>query len=131
MSEVKFNEKYSEIFKLHNMLAEAGIPHDFVDETPSNNSVFIFPGLDCTLYHIFYPSAEKYDEILGPASDMTYSSRVCSVIEGWHSYGGEKNLLEIRGLLTPEEENDDTVRGWLTAENVFERIKAANESRKE
>jgi hypothetical protein len=38
-------------------------------------------------------------------------------------YGSEDGLLEIMGLLTPEEEGWDEVRGWLTAEDVFSRIK--------
>ena len=36
------------------------------------------------------------------------------------SYGHEKCLLEIMGLVD-EEEVGDTVEGWLTAEQVFER----------
>jgi hypothetical protein len=32
-------------------------------------------------------------------------------------------LLEIKVLLTEEEAERDTIVGWLTAENVFERIK--------
>lgn len=115
-----FEGKCEEIFKLHNMLAEAGIPHEFLDET-------LIPIRK--MYHIFYPSADEYERVLGLHD--TYSSRVCSVIEWWDRYEREKDFLEIRGLLTPEEENADSVCGWLTAENVFERIKAANENRKE
>lgn len=37
-------------------------------------------------------------------------------------YGREKDLLEIMGLLTPEEEKINSVIGYLTAEDVFERI---------
>jgi hypothetical protein len=36
------------------------------------------------------------------------------------SYGHEKGLLEIMGLVN-EEEVGDSVEGWLTAEQVFER----------
>ena len=48
-----------------------------------------------------------------------------SVIEHEFSYGNEKDLLEISGLMTEKEEKEtqDTVLGYLTAENVFERIK--------
>jgi len=51
--------------------------------------------------------------------------RVCSVIEHEYSYGSQKDLLEIFGLMTKKEleETHDTVLGYLTAENVFERIK--------
>ena len=47
---------------------------------------------------------------------------VCSVIYG---YGKEKGLLEIQGLMTNEEyeRENDSVLGYLTAENVFNRIK--------
>ncbi len=37
------------------------------------------------------------------------------------SYGHEKGLLEIMGLVN-EEETDDSVEGYLTAEEVFERM---------
>jgi hypothetical protein len=49
---------------------------------------------------------------------------VCSVIEHEFSYGREKDLLEIQGLMTEQEmeEEQDTVLGYLTADNVFERI---------
>ena len=48
---------------------------------------------------------------------------VCSVIA--HGYGSEEGLLEIQGLMTPEEikKEGGYVLGYLTAENVFERIK--------
>lgn len=46
----------------------------------------------------------------------------CSVICNDVSYGHEDGLLEIMGLLTDEEEEFDDVKGWLTADDVFERI---------
>ncbi len=49
---------------------------------------------------------------------------VCSIIQGTYTYGGLENKLEIKGLLTEEEKENDDVCGWLTAEDVFERIKA-------
>lgn len=49
--------------------------------------------------------------------------RVCSVIQSFASYGNKLDLLEIMGLLKPEERGADSVRGWLTAKDVFERIK--------
>jgi hypothetical protein len=50
-------------------------------------------------------------------------NRVCSVICHNGSYGHEDGLLEIMGLLTEEELKHDSVRGWLTADDVFSRIK--------
>ena len=47
---------------------------------------------------------------------------ICSVVENMYSYGNESDLLEIMGLLTEEESEMDSVVGWLTAENVFNRI---------
>lgn len=37
------------------------------------------------------------------------------------SYGRHDGLLEMMGLLTEEEAECDSVVGWLTAEQVFER----------
>jgi len=62
---------------------------------------------DFGCYHILYPN-----NII----------RECSVICNPMSYGHEEGLLEIMGLLTREESEDDDVVGWLTAEDVFNRI---------
>ena len=93
-------EQYNEILKLKAMLEEAGIVFDF------------------------YPRKELHDEwdgyqIIYPADE----GRVCSVIEGALTRGGVCDKLEIMGLLTKEERKDGTVKGWLTAEDVFARIK--------
>jgi len=118
-------DKCKEIYKLHEMLEEAGIQHEIIDLLP----VSPFAKSNCVFCHLVYPSREDYERGLGFYGD--YSNEVCSVIEGDGTYGYEQDLLEIRGLLTPEEEKKDTVCGYLTAENVFERIKAAEERRKE
>ncbi|MCK9544068.1 MAG: hypothetical protein M0R03_18770 [Novosphingobium sp.] len=103
-TEVKSNliMKYTEIFKLRKMLSESKIPFDFIDHN------LIRP---CQRYQICVPSSEPIQK------------RVISVIQGRGTYGGQDDLLEIRGLLTKDEEECDTVAGWLTAENVFARIK--------
>lgn len=114
---------FCEIFKLHKMLDEAGIQHDFRDETPPINPIGA-PTLFHAKYHIYYPSFEDWGR--GP---IKYA---CSVIEGFSTIGGEKNRLEIMGLLTNEEEKRGyCVVGYLTAKDVFERIKAAEETRQE
>lgn len=43
------------------------------------------------------------------------------------SYGGPRGLFEVMGdcLLLPEELEDDEVKGYLTIEDTFERIKNA------
>jgi hypothetical protein len=98
--------KYNEIFKLKKMLEENNIPFEFFDHS------LIRP---CQRYQICVPSSEPIQK------------RVISVLQGRGTYGGEDDLLEIRGLLTEEEAERDTIVGWLTAENVFERIKKHKE----
>lgn len=51
---------------------------------------------------IKYPSNDDYNEL--------------SIIQGHYSYGGDENLLETMGEY-------GIIEGWLTAEQVFERIK--------
>lgn len=96
---IKPSEKYNEIFKLKSMLEENHIPFEWIEHNDFRNG-----------YQICYPvKSEK---------------RVCSVIEHSFSYGNEKDLLEIQGLLTVEEEEEehDSVLGNLTADNVYSRI---------
>lgn len=89
--------KYNEIFKLKDILESAKIPFDFSE---------LHGG-----YHIVYPEGG--------------GECICSVIEHDYSYGREKDLLEIQGLMTKEEleETQDIILGYLTAEEVFQRIK--------
>jgi len=87
----------AEIFRLKAMLIENQIPFDF---EPINK--FNLEG-----YQIFYPN---YDNVN------------CLAIQSEISCGNEHNMLEIRGLWTEKEAQDNSVVGWLTAEDVFERI---------
>ena len=86
--------KYTEILKLDKMLTESRIPHVLQKHLDG--------------WQIIYPEAGK--------------KRVMDAIENFGSYGHEKNLLEIMGLLTPEEAEYDIVAGYLTAQDVFKRI---------
>lgn len=88
-------QKYNEIFKLKDMLEKAAIPFDLSE---------LHGG-----FHIVYPCSD---------------GAVCSVIEHDFSYGRRKDLLEIRGLMTEKErlDTDDDVLGFLTAQDVFNRI---------
>lgn len=97
--------KYKEIFKLHQRLEATGIPHTFVNDFEGQP----FEKIGLCRYHIFYPSKANV---------------ICSVIEGYGTYGSEDDLLEIRGLLAPEEGKEGDVMGWLTAGNVYQRIQA-------
>ena len=89
--------KFTEIFRLKKMLEEANIPFRFTENFNGG-------------FHIVYSFEGK---------------EICSVIEHDFSYGREKDLLEIQGLMTEQEmsEVQDSVLGYLTATNVFERIK--------
>ncbi|WP_288910959.1 hypothetical protein [uncultured Thomasclavelia sp.] len=95
--------EFKEIFKLGDMLDKENIEYKFTDRTFYNDKV------ECTDYQI-----ELFDKD---------GIRYLSVIQSFGSYGREKDLLEIMGLLTPEEQEVDSIVGYLTAENVFERIK--------
>ena len=91
---------YTEIFKLKRMLEEAEIPFVFSDNVYDKKHML----------HIQYPNASDEE-------------RVCSVVQGYGTYGGDVDMLEILGLLTKREKrNNNAVAGWLSAENVFKRI---------
>lgn len=94
---IKSSEKYNEIFKLKSMLEENHIPFEWIVHNDFRNG-----------YQICYPGKDE--------------KRVCSVIEHSFSYGSQKDLLEIQGLLTEKEEECDSVLGNLTATEVFQRI---------
>ena len=93
----KAKADYQEILRLQKMLEENHIPH------------VISRWMDGWM--VCYPVARPSEEC------------VIDAIENSHSYGYSEDLIEIMGLLTPEEEECDSVVGHLTAENVFERIK--------
>lgn len=114
-----------EIERLHKMLLDAGIEHEWKDRTPE--------GWDRVCRK--YPDLEKFGGEWG-WQIIVYKEggdRLISAIEGRGTHGyipegecfGPTDSIEIMGLLTPEEEEYDSVRGWLTAEEVFERIKVA------
>ena len=103
--------KYKEIFKLKRMLEKADIPFEFIEGF----------GYDKSLKAI-YPDLLDHYQICYPVFDP--EKRIISVIEGFGTHGAEQDKLEIMGLLTPWERFEgNTVVGWLTAENVFKRIK--------
>lgn len=95
--EIPLNPAYREILKLDQMLTDAHIPHTLRR---------IFDG-----WQVCYPNERSDDNC------------VMDAIEHFGSYGKDEDRLEIMGLLTPEEEEGDSVLGHLTAEEVFERIK--------
>ena len=91
----KTNPKYREILKLDKMLTDANIPHECKKH---------FDG-----WQVFYPSNDN--------------KMIMDAIEHFGSYGKDEDLLEIMGLLTDEEKQHDDVLGYLSAAEVFTRIK--------
>ena len=96
--------EFKEIFKLKEMLEKANIPFEFYDR-----------GEDW-----FFNRMRKHYQLCYPKYNS--GEYICSVIQGDNTYGGNQDLLEIMGLLTEEEAKADEVKGYLTAENVFDRI---------
>lgn len=92
----------TELEKLREMLDKAKIP--YVNDSDTLTSID----------RIKYPNKKNF---------------VCSAICGPYTYGGEHGQIEIMGLLTPEEEECDSVAGYLTADDVFQRIKKDYESK--
>ena len=115
-----------EIERLHKMLTDAGIEHDWIDRTEQ-----------------FLPRGHKLPRVDGKPLKFGWQivvyddngNRLISAIEGYGSYGfggfdhgvlgtDEKDgdLIEIMGCLTPEEGGRSSVMGYLTAEQVLDRI---------
>lgn len=114
------SKKYKEIFKLKRMLEKEGIPFSWVECFGYSKSTIeelrkIAPDIS-EHYQICYPN--QYD-------------RWISVIEGFGTQGASDDKLEIMGGFTPYEKwyNDSPVIGFLTAQNVFKRIKNHYERR--
>ena len=118
MSDLIYNEKYSEIFKLHDMLKQADIPHDFFERTIADHLY---------VYQILYPNKESWDCML-PGERVRHLT--CSVIEGPDTKGGDGNLLETLGLVHGDDPDFGTLVGYLSAENVYNEIVKAEEERK-
>ena len=92
--EYPLNENYKEIWILKAALQEAGIPFSFHR---------LYDG-----WQLCYPKDGE--------------ERICSIVQHYFSYGHEFNLLEILGLNTETEEKEG-VGGFLSAVEVFHRIK--------
>lgn len=91
---MEINEKYTEILKLSQMLCKAGIPHSLSR---------MYDG-----WQIIYFCGRE---------------QVADVVQHRFSYGEEKDMLELQGLLKPQEKEYDDVAGYLSANEVFKRIK--------
>lgn len=89
--------RYKEILRLKEMFDTNGIPYKFKN------------------------LLDGYQIVIISKEDSTYE--LCDVIEHYGSYGNQQDKLEIMGALTLEEQNDSSVLGYLTAEEVFKRFK--------
>lgn len=88
----KVSRKYKEIFKLKKMLEDANIPFEFIEGfgfADDKDLQRLCPDL-INHFQICYPKKGKDQYI--------------SVIEGFGTYGEEKDRLEILGGFTPMEE---------------------------
>ena len=110
-----YEKPCKEIFRLKRMLEKAEIPFDWIESLGYDKRLMMaYPDL-LEHYHICYPVQGDGQRI--------------SVIEGFGTYGREQDKLEIMGGLTEEEKEEGyEVIGWLTAEEVFERIKKLEEA---
>ena len=92
---------YTEIFRLKEMLEKNNIEFEFIDRNKKQLEMHESYQIICT----------------------NNNKRFISVIQGTYTYGSREDKLEIMGLLTEEEMQDDGVLGYLTAEEVLKRIK--------
>lgn len=117
MENSMYDKPCKEIFKLRRMLEKAKIPFDIEGFNYDKLLSKLLPDLE--YYHICYPARGKGQRI--------------SVVEGSGTHGREQDKLEIMGGLTPYEQfrHGDSPIGYLTAANVFKRIKKDWEEHKE
>ena len=106
--------KYTEILKLKTMLEEANIPFTFTDDFWGVNKLEESGKPKLYLGELFRNKYPAYQIRLGDLAD---------VIQHDGSYGNRQDLLEIMGGLTEKEQEEDSVLGYLTAEEVFKRFK--------
>ena len=88
------DNRYQEILRLDAMLTERHIPHIFQKFMDG--------------WQVIYPQDGK--------------KRVMDAIEHYGSDGHEKDKLEIMGLLTSDAKTNDSVLGYLSAEELVSRI---------
>lgn len=121
--------KYKEIFKLKEMLEKAEIPYIFIDRFEEDrklmeNNEYLNEYLKDKEYYqiLLFNDFREVMEHYNTYKVFDNEKRIISIVQGYGTYGEEDDLLEIMGLLTEEEEKIDSVTGYLTAEDVFNRI---------
>ena len=116
--------EYKEIFRIKKMLEEANIPFEFTDDLFHIKDIVLKDTASNIIYfRRYYPS---YQIII--YKNGAKEERICDVIQHCGSYGNRQDLLEIMGGLTEEEQGNDSVLGYLTAEEVFKRFKQCYEN---
>lgn len=92
-------KNYNEIFQLAGMLDDVSIPFEMKKISYTNG------------WQIVYPN---------------YKNRVCSVVINDCSLGKDCGLLEMMGLIPIKKGREDylEIEGYLTAEDVFNRIQS-------
>ena len=107
--------KYKEIFKLKRMLEKEGIPFDWIPNWGYGQELL-------ERIKSVNPDYTEHYQICYPSKG---SNQWISVIGGFGVFGERIDRLEIMGGLTPWEKfnHGDSVIGFLTARNVFNRIK--------
>ena len=121
--------KYKEIFKLKEMLEKAEIPYIFIDRFEEDrklmkNNEYLNEYLKDKEYYqiLLFDDFREVMERYNTYKVFDNEKIIISIVQGYGTYGEEDDLLEIMGLLTEEEEKIDDVTGYLTAEDVFNRI---------
>lgn len=79
-----------------------------------------------------FPDGNEID--IGRNQVVVYDDEDClkwDAICQYGSYGYKEGPLEIMGDIVDEEEDGDSVVGWLTAENVIERVEAQKVTKNE
>ena len=104
----------NELDKLEKMLSERDIEYERIDQ---EEMYYEFTDYG-TGERIKIPSQMDRHEIFVPNRENCEWDAICQ--KG--SYGYAKGLLEIYGSIVNEEEDGDSVVGWLTAEEVMHRL---------
>lgn len=116
--------EYKEIFRIKKMLEEANIPFKFTDDLFHIKDIVLKDTVSNIIYfRKYYPSYQ-----IKIYKNGAKEERICDVIQHCGSYGNQQDLLEIMGGLTEEEQENDSVLGYLTAEEVFKRFKQCYEN---
>ena len=110
-----YEKPCNEIFRLKRMLEKTEIPFDWIEHFGYDKRLLVeWPDL-LEHYHICYPAQGDGQRI--------------SVVEGLGRHGREQDRRENMGGLTTREQfhHGDSTIGFLTAKNVFKRIKKDGE----